>query len=46
MPYIYVSIIVSIEQTFFCREVLEFLEIPYKDITVTYKHEEFIGQNA
>ena len=41
MPYTNVSI-VDFEQTFVCWEALEFSEIPYNEITVTYKHGGFI----
>ena len=42
MPYTYVSI-VDFEPILVCWEVLEFLEIPYIEKTVTYKHGGFIG---
>ena len=42
MSCTYLSI-VDFEQIFVCWEVLEFLEIPYIEITVTYKHGGFIG---
>ena len=42
MPCIYVSVI-GFEQIFVSWEALEFLEILYNEITVTYKHEGFIG---
>ena len=45
MPCTYVSII-DFKQIFVCWKALEFLEIPYKEITVTYKHGGFIGQKA
>ena len=35
--------IVDFEQIFVCWEIFEFLEIPYIEITVTYKHGGFIG---
>ena len=38
----YVSI-ANFEQIFVCWEMFEFLEIPYIEITVTYKHGGFIG---
>ena len=37
---------VDFEHIFLCWEVFQFLEIPYIEITITYKHGGFIGQKA
>ena len=34
---------VDFEHIFLCWEVFQFLEIPYIEITITYKHGGFIG---
>ena len=41
----YVSIF-AFQQIFVCWKGLEFLEIPYNEITITYKHGGFLGQKV
>ena len=41
----YVSIF-EFQQIFVCWKGLEFLEIPYNEITITYKHGGFLGQKV